>query len=142
MRSGKTKTPCCAILLKPIEETWKEFPETLAAKMETVHRRIADGANQHIQRKGHGEKRRGSLVYPEEEESINSPFYSQLPSIGIADLWWLVAENTGFLDAFTHVLDRYMKREADPRLIVACLVALGTPVWSKYSNALRDHDLL
>ena len=114
------------ILLKPIEETGKEFPETLAAKMETVHRRIADGANQHIQLQGHGEKRRGSLVYPEEEESINSPFYSQLPSIGTADRWWFVAENTGFLDAFTHVLDRHIKREADPRLILACLVALGT----------------
>ena len=96
MRSGKTKTPCCAILLKPIEETWKEFPETLAAKMETVNRRIADGANQHIKLKGHGEKRRWSLVYPEEEESINSPFYSQLPSIGIADLLWFVAETPGF----------------------------------------------
>jgi TnpA family transposase len=114
------------ILLKPIEETLKEFHETLEAKIETVNRRITDGANTHIKLKGRQEKRRWTLVYPEEEAAVNSPFYSQLPSIGIADLLWFVAENTGFLDAFTHVLDRYIKRDIDPRLILACIVALGT----------------
>jgi len=114
------------VLLKPIEETLKEFHETLEAKIETVNRRIADGANKHIKLKGRDEKRRWSLVYPTGEESINSPFYIQLPSISVADLLWFVTENTGFLAAFTHVLDRYMKREADPRLIFACIVALGT----------------
>lgn len=39
---------------------------------------------------------------------------------------WFVAANTGFLSAFTHVLDRYVKHEADPREILACAVAMGT----------------
>jgi TnpA family transposase len=114
------------VLLKPIEETLKEFHETLEAKIENVNRRIAEGANKHIKLTGRGEKRRWSLIYPTTEESINSPFYGQLPSIGIAGLLWFVAENTGFLSAFTHVLDRYVKRDADPQLILACIVALGT----------------
>lgn len=39
---------------------------------------------------------------------------------------WFVAENTGFLGAFSHVLDRYVKHEPDPREILACIVAMGT----------------
>ena len=49
-----------------------------------------------------------------------------MPGIAIADLLWFVAENTGFLGAFSHVLDRYVKHEPDPREILACIVAMGT----------------
>jgi TnpA family transposase len=91
-----------------------------------VHERIENGDNKHIKVTGIGDKRRWSLVYPMEEESINSPFYGQLPGIAVADLLWFVAEKTDFLGAFTHVLERYVKQEADPRLILACLVAMGT----------------
>ena len=37
-----------------------------------------------------------------------------------------VADKTGFLRAFTHVLDRFVKNEADARELLACIVALGT----------------
>lgn len=37
-----------------------------------------------------------------------------------------VAEKTGFLCTFTHVLDRYVKQDADPRLLLAGIVAMGT----------------
>jgi hypothetical protein len=53
-------------------------------------------------------------------------FYGQLPGIDIVDLLWFVADRTDFLRAFTHVLERYVKQEADPCLILACVVALGT----------------
>lgn len=82
--------------------------------------------NKHIKVIGAAEKRRWKLLYPSTDEPINSDFYSQLPGIGIADLLWFVAGNTGFLSAFTHVLDRYVKHEADPREIFACIVAMGT----------------
>jgi TnpA family transposase len=114
------------VLLKPIEETLREFYKTLEAKIENVNRRIAEGANKHIKLTGRGENQRWSLIYPTAQESINSPFYGQLSSVGIARLLWFVAENTGFLSAFTHVLERYIKRDADPQLTLACIVALGT----------------
>jgi len=66
------------------------------------------------------------LACPGEEEPTDSPFYSRLPGIGIADLLWFVAGRTGFLDSFTHVLDRYAKYEADAQSILACVVAMGT----------------
>jgi len=114
------------VLLAPIEETLTAFHAELEAKFERVNQRIENGDNQHIKITGTGDKRRWSLIYPTEEEPINSPFYGQLPGIGIADLLRFVAGKTGFLSAFTHVLGRYVKQEADPRLVLACIVAMGT----------------
>jgi hypothetical protein len=91
-----------------------------------VNERIARGENKYVKLKAAGEKRCWSLIYPIEEEPINSSFYSQLPGIGIANLLWFVATKTGFLRAFTHVLDRYVKQSPDPREIFACIVAMGT----------------
>ena len=114
------------ILLTPIEETLATFREELDAQFERVNERIENGDNKDIKLTGNGEERRWSLTYPSEEEPINSPFYGQMPGIGIADLLWFVAGNTGFLSGFSHVLARYVKQEAEPRLILACIVAMGT----------------
>ena len=114
------------VLLAPIEETLAAFHAELEAKFERVNQRIENGDNKHIKITGTGDKRRWSLIYPTEEEPINSPFYGQLPGIGIADLLRFVAGKTGFLSAFTHVLGRYVKQESDPRLVLACIVAMGT----------------
>lgn len=114
------------ILMRPIEETLATFREALESRFTEVNRRIAECANEHIKVTGKGDKRRWTLIYPTAEEPINSPFYSQLPGIGIADLLGFVASRTGFLGTFTHVLDRYVKHDPDPREILACVVAFGT----------------
>jgi TnpA family transposase len=114
------------ILLAPIEETLAAFRKDLEAKLKAVNERIDNGANKHIKVTGRAEKRRWTLTYPSEEEPVNHPFYRQLPGIGIADLLWFVTGQTGFLRAFTHVLDRYVKHEPDAREILACIVAMGT----------------
>ena len=114
------------ILQAPIQEALAALRKELEGKFQRVNERIENGENKHIKLTGAEDKRRWSLVYPSEEEPINSPFYGQLPGIDIADLLWFVAEKTGFLGAFTHVLERYVKQEADARLILACVVAMGT----------------
>jgi TnpA family transposase len=75
---------------------------------------------------GAADKRRWTLIYPSAEESVNNQFYSQLPGVGIADLLCFVAGDTGFLSTFSHVLDRYVKHDPDPREILASIVAMGT----------------
>jgi TnpA family transposase len=114
------------ILTTPIEETLASFRKELDAKFESVNQRISSGENKDIKITGAGEKRRWTLASPSDKEPTDNPFYSRLPGIGIADLLWFVAERTGFLDSFTHVLDRYLKYEADARCIFACIVAMGT----------------
>jgi len=114
------------LLLAPIHDTLQMLHASLDAKFTAVNQRIADGLNTHIKITGTAEKRRWTLKYPQTEEPVNSPFYSQLPSIGIADLLWCVAAHTGYLGTFRHVLDRYVKDAPDPREILACIVAMGT----------------
>ncbi|MDD3581327.1 MAG: Tn3 family transposase, partial [Desulfobacca sp.] len=114
------------ILLAPIHETLAAFRDTLERKFKMVNQRIDRGENPHIKIRGVGEKRRWTLVYPNQEEPSNNPFYSHLPGIGIANLLWFVAERTGFMRSFTHVLDRYVKHESDPPEILASVVAMGT----------------
>jgi hypothetical protein len=84
------------ILIEPIEETLAEFRETLEAKIQTVNQRIEDGSNEHIKVRHCGSKRQWSLVYLTSEESINSPFYNQLPGIGIANLLCSWLRTPGF----------------------------------------------
>lgn len=114
------------MLSTPIEETLAVFQKSIEALIEKVNQRIDGGENKHIKLKGNHEKRKWNLLYPPTEEPINSPFYSQLPGIGVADLLWFVAAETNLLSGFTHVLDRYVKHDADPREILACIVAMGT----------------
>lgn len=40
------------------------------------------------------------------------------------ELPWFVAGRTGLLKSFTHVLERYVKQDADLREILACVVAM------------------
>lgn len=114
------------LLLAPIQDTLKAFHARLDAKFTAVNQRIADGLNTHIKITGTAEKRRWTLKYPTAEEPVNSPFYSQLPGIGIAELLWFVAAHTGCLGTFSHVLDRYVKDAPDFRELLACIVAMGT----------------
>ena len=114
------------ILIIPIEDTLAQMKADLETKIDAVNQRIADAVNQHIKITGRGEKRRWQLLYPSEDEPVNSPFFGKLPGVGIADLLWFVHQHTGFLKSFSHVLDRYVKHDPDPRELLACIVAMGT----------------
>ncbi len=113
------------LLIAPIEQTLADLQAELTSQFAEVNRRIENGSNKHIKFTG-AEKRHWTLTQPGEDESTNSPFYSQLPGIGIADLLWFVTRETDFLKSCTHVLDRYVKQAPDPRALLACIVALGT----------------
>ncbi|MGF6766250.1 TnpA family transposase [Paraburkholderia sp. GAS33] len=114
------------VLVAPIEQTLAMFHEAIEAKLKLVNERIESGENQHVKLSRRNGQRHWTLLYPEVDETVNGSFYGQLPGIGIADLLWFVAGRTGFLKAFTHVLERYVKQDADPREILACVVAMGT----------------
>lgn len=114
------------ILQAPIAQTLAALRTTLECRLEVVNQRVTDCVNAHIKVVGQGQKRRWSLIYPTAIEAGNSPFYSQLPGIGIANLLRFVNGKTNFLDDFNHVLDRAVKHAPDLREIMACVVAYGT----------------
>jgi TnpA family transposase len=114
------------LLLAPIEETLGNLRQQLEDKITSVNLRISKAMNEHIKVRGKGEKRRWTLIYPTSEEPVNSPFYARLPGLAVADMLWFGARETGFLKAFTHVLDRYAKQEPSPRELLAVIVGMGT----------------
>ena len=128
------------ILIRPIEETLAAVREELEKKFALVNQRIESGANRHIKVRGAAEKRRWTLVYPSEEEPINSPFFGELSAIGIADLLWFVHGEANFLSAFTHVLDRYVKHAPAGHEVLACLIAFGTNMGLSKMAAVSDLD--
>lgn len=115
------------LLQTPIEETLASMRAALESRFVAVNQRVAECVNEHIKVGGQGEKKRWSLIYPaDQEKAVNSPFYSQLAGISIADLLRFVNKKTSFLNSFTHVLDRGIKHAPDAREILACVVAFGT----------------
>ena len=115
-------------LAKPMKVLLEELETELEAKYVEVNRRILSGENSHIKLT----KRRGevtwSLPYVRDEEIVNNPFFDSLQQINIAHLLQFVDSRCQCLDAFTHILNRYVKTPMDKQAIIACLVAYGTNV--------------
>ncbi|MBB6244447.1 Tn3 family transposase [Rhodanobacter sp. MP1X3] len=113
------------MLRAPIQITLDGLRTELEELYVRVNDRIVDRSNAHIKLRGQ-EKRRWNLIYPSAQDSDENPFYKQLPIAGIADLFWFAAPRTGYLKAFTHVIERFVKQAPDPREILACATAMGT----------------
>lgn len=116
------------VLLAPIEKTVAALHDDIDAQLKIVNESLKRRDNPYLKVRQQKGKRRWGLVYPDPEETVNHAFYSQLAGINVARLLWFVAERTGFLNAFTHVLNRYAKRGADHREILVCVVAMGTNI--------------
>lgn len=114
------------VLLAPVEQTLAGLHDDIERLLEHVNHHIDGGDDPYLRVRHQGGKPRLNLGYPEPDEHVNHAFYGQIPSIDIARLLWFVAVRTGFLEGFTHVLDRYVKHEADPRELLACIIAMGT----------------
>jgi TnpA family transposase len=110
----------------PIEEHLASLEQELEEKIAKVNQRIAAGENEYIKIKKQGNNVRWSLKYPGGKEDTNHPFFDALKQANIGSVLDFVNRHCQFMDAFDHVLGRYVKQEADDRIITACLLALGT----------------
>jgi TnpA family transposase len=129
------------ILTTPIQQTLNEFKITLEEKLQHVNQRILDRENKDIKITGQGERVKWTLPYKRDEEEENHRFYHSVPIIGIASLLSYVHRKTGFLDGFSHVLDRYVKGTKDEKTLLACIVALGTNMSLGRMGEISDVDV-
>ena len=113
-------------LKKPIEETLLRLEEKLEKNIAYVNKRIEDGQNNHIKVTGKGDNIKWSLPYKKLEDTENHSFYSHIPQIGIENVLSFVNKQCGFFEAFTHILGKYIKNDADNNNITAVVVALAT----------------
>jgi TnpA family transposase len=99
----------------------------LDQKIKDINEAITDGDNLYVKVK---KDKEGStfwtLPYTRKNEKIDNPFYGNIPSISIIQLLQIVNEQTGFLNAFTHIKPHYSKSKRDEMSIYATLVANGT----------------
>ena len=132
------------LLNKPISDILASFKEELEGKLYEVNNRIKEGKNPHIKITGKGDNIRWSLPYKRNEEPVNNPLYEKFQQVGISDLLNFVDEQSGFMSAFTHILDRYVKSEADNYRVSACIVAQGTNIGLSKMAEISDmnfHEL-
>ncbi len=114
------------ILTHPITEHLASLEQTLEGLIVEVNRRITDGENEHFQIKKRGTQIRWNLLYPQDVELINSPFFDGLKQVDIGEILNFVARQCHFIKAFNHVLGRYQKQTVDERAMIACLIAWGS----------------
>ena len=128
-------------LMVPIQQTLNEFKITLEEKIQHVNQRILARENKDIKITCQGDKVKWTLPYKRDEVEENHQFYQAIPTIGIASLLSYVHRKTGFLDGFSHVLDRYVKGTKDKKTLLACIVALGTNMSLGRMGEISDMDV-
>ena len=127
------------LLSQPMAEVLNGMEKELEAQYEEVNRRIFSGDNPHVKlSRTKGGEITWSLHYAGDEETVNNPFFDGLPQIHIAQLLQFVDSCCQCLDAFTHILQRYVKTPLDRHAVVACLIAYGTNVGLGKMGAISD----
>ena len=114
------------ILMQPIEEHLAALEQQLEDRLAVVNQRIATGENTHFQLAHRGRQVHWTLEYPSAQEPVNHPFFEQLHQVEISSVLHFVHRQCHFLDAFEHLLGRYVKQPVDHRTLIACLLAWGT----------------
>ncbi len=127
-------------LNQPIHKTLKKLKVELEAKIQHVNQRIITRENRDIKITGQGENIKWTLPYRRNEDEENHQLYQSIPTIGIACLLSYVTCRTGFLDGFSHVLDRYVKGTKNEKTVLACIVALGTNMSLGRMGDISDVD--
>ncbi len=125
-------------LAKPLPDLLQDLERELEAQYTAVNRRIVSGENAHIKVTKRRNAITWSLPYARDDDGVNHPFFESLPQVNIADVLHFVDGRCHCLDAFTHILTRYVKSPRDQQAIVASLVAYGTNVGLGKMGALSD----
>ena len=105
----------------------KELKKELEHKIKVVNRAILKGENKDVKvEKKTDDSSKWKLVYNAKEEETNHQIYNQFPVIGIVPLLNWVNEQTGFSNAFKHILEKGGHKKLEKDSLIACIVALGT----------------
>jgi TnpA family transposase len=114
------------LLKQPIREHLAELQTQLEDRLIQVNQRIASGDNAHFEIKKRGSQTRWTLQYPRSAELINHPCFDALKQVDISSVLHFVNRHCRFMEAFDHVLGRYVKQGVDDLTLTACLIAWGT----------------
>jgi TnpA family transposase len=97
----------------------------LEQRFEEVNNHILKGKNPHLKFTQEKDQIHWTLPYKKQEDTVNNPFYEQLPQVGIISILQYVHEQCDVLESFQHIQPRYAKSQADRVHILACIIAYG-----------------
>lgn len=112
-------------LTKPLSQRLATLKIKLEQRYKEVNENIANGKNTHLKLYKKGSDIQWNLPYKKQEDSVNNPFYEQLPQVGIINILHYVNRQCHFLESFAHIQQRYTKNQPDNTHILACLIAYG-----------------
>ena len=114
------------MLQEEAQEHLTSLKQRLEERLIEVNQRISDGENEHVKLKKKRGKTHWTLPYSRADEGVNHPFFDAHRQVSMQAVLQFANERSQFMDAFTHILHRYAKQEADDINITACLIAWGT----------------
>ena len=127
-----------AILQQPISDQLSVLEQRLEERIAEVNQRIAQGLNEHFQIKKRGQNVRWTLTSLRQGEPVNHPLFDALKQVEISSVMNFVNQQCRFMEAFEHILGRYVKQEADNYAITAGLIAWGTNMGLSKMSQVSD----
>ena len=124
-----------------VDSLLTDLEQELEVLLNDVSERINNGNNEVVVFTDKSGKTKWRLPYKGVDRKVNNPFFEQLPPISLADLLSFVHQETGFLNAFTHIQPRYQKSKADLNNTIACIVANGTNYGLNKLASISDRSL-
>jgi len=115
-----------SILKIPIEEHLATLESQLEGQIAAVNQRIASGENVSIKIKKKRDRMAWSLNYHSDDDETNHSVFDTLKQVDISSVLDFVNRQCGFMNAFEHVIGRYVKTQTDESAIAACILAWGT----------------
>ena len=115
-----------SLLQQPIEDHLTALESELEDRIALVNQRIAAGENEYFKSNKKGGKTSWSLKYPSGKDEANHPVFETLQPVSIGRVLDFVHQKCRFMDAFEHVLGRYVKSPAEEPALTAGLLAWGT----------------
>ena len=127
------------LFMKPITELLSELEQQLHNQYVLVNNHITSGENKYIKLdSSKNNKVTWHLPYKRQEDSVNNPFYEQLPTCNINDVMRFTAKQTGFLQNFTHIKPKYSKVKIKLENLIGYTVGCGTGIGKNRMPDISD----
>ena len=119
-KTGLTK------LSQPITDTLEELKTQLWMRIDTVCKGITQGDNRFVVMEDKAGDLKWSVPVKKSRDSINNPFFDQLPLTSIISVMEYVDGRCHFTEAFEHIAKDKEKKAVSKTDLLACIFANGT----------------
>ena len=126
------------VLQTSVSDHLKSLEKLLEKRFEQVNERILSEENKHFIFKSRGGQNRWTLEYPGKTDEINDPVFDSVPHNEIGNILRFVGGQTGFMNSFEHLLEKYVKNSVDEQIINACLISWGTNIGLGKMGGISD----